>query len=133
MVLVDTSVWVSVLRSASSAEAVAFADLVQSDDLLLGAPVRTELLAGARAVDRPRLRRLLTALPVAYPSPETWQQMDRWAENARDRGQRFGMDNLLIAALAHEAGALIWSLDTDFDRMARLRFVSLYEPRRSQG
>jgi predicted nucleic acid-binding protein len=53
--------------------------------------------------------------------------MDRWAEQAGNRGQRFGVGDLLIAALAHDAGALVWSLDADFGRMARLKFVDLYQ------
>jgi len=128
MIVVDTSVWVAALRSASSLEASAFAALVDSDDVLLAAPVRTELLGGARAVDRKHLKRLLTALPVAYPTKETWQRMDGWAELAHDRGDRFGVGDLLIAAMAKEAGALVWSLDADFARMERLKFVDLYEP-----
>ena len=126
MIVVDTSVWVSALRSATSPEAPVFAALLDSDDILLAAPVRTELLGGARAADRRQLRRTLTALPVAYPTDDTWRLMDRWAEHAADRGDRFGVGDLLIAALAREAGALVWSLDADFTRMARLKWVDLY-------
>jgi predicted nucleic acid-binding protein len=128
MIVVDTSVWVAALRSASSREASAFAALVDADDVLIAAPVRTELLDGARASDRKHLKRLLTALPVLYPTNETWRLMDGWAELARDRGDRFGVVDLLIAAMASEAGALVWSLDADFARMERLKFVALYEP-----
>jgi predicted nucleic acid-binding protein len=126
MIIVDTSVWVAALRSASSREAPAFSALVDADDVLLAAPVRTELLGGARAADRKHLKRLLTALPVAYPTDGTWRLMDGWAELARDRGDRFGVGDLLIAAIAREAGALVWSLDADFVRMERLKFVDLY-------
>jgi predicted nucleic acid-binding protein len=128
MILVDTSVWVAALRSASSREASTFAALVDSDDVLLAAPVRTELLGGARAADRKYLKRLLTALPVTYPTHETWRLMDGWAEVASERGDRFGVGDLLIAAMAKEASALVWSLDADFARLERLKFVDLYEP-----
>ena len=128
MIVVDTSVWVSVLRSAASPEAPVFAALLDSDDMLLAVPVRTELLGGARTADREPLRRTLTALPLAYPTDDTWRMMDQWAVLARDRGERFGVGDLMIAALAREAGALVWSLDADFPRMARLKFVDLYDP-----
>ena len=126
MIVVDTSVWVSVLRSASSPEAAVFASLLDADEVLLPVPVRTELIGGARAADRRQLRRTLSALPLAYPTDDTWPLMDRWAEHARDRGERFGVGDLLLAAIAREAGALVWSLDADFARMARLKFVALY-------
>ena len=127
MIVVDTSVWVSVFRSRRSAQAEAFAMLLDADEILLPAPVRTELLGGVRTADRQALRRILTALPVSYPSTDTWTQMDQWAIQGSERGQSFGVGDLLIGAMAREAGALVWSLDADFDRMARLRFVDLYE------
>jgi predicted nucleic acid-binding protein len=37
-----------------------------------------------------------------------------------------GITDLLIGALAHEIGALVWSLDADFRRLQRLRLVQLY-------
>jgi predicted nucleic acid-binding protein len=52
--------------------------------------------------------------------------MDDWAALGRDRGERFGVGDLLIAALARESGALVWSLDVDFVRMERLTFIDLY-------
>lgn len=128
MIVVDTSVWVSALRSASSPAAPVMVSLLDADQVLLTPPVRTELLGGARAADRRQLKRTLTALPLAYPTDDTWRLMDEWAELARDRGERFGVGDLLIAALAREAGALVWSLDSDFSRMARLKLVDLYEP-----
>lgn len=131
MIVVDTSVWISVLRPRAgkpSKDARTFSALLDEDEILLPAPVRTELLAGVRSVHRALLRRLLTALPVAYPTHETWTQMDEWAMQGSARGQAFGVGDLLIAAMAREAGALVWSLDRDFERMAALKFVELYEP-----
>jgi predicted nucleic acid-binding protein len=70
---------------------------------------------------------MLSALPVAYPSEETWPLIEDWAGKANDAGDRFGVGDLLIAALASERGALVWSLDRDFARIARLKFVSLFK------
>lgn len=131
MIVVDTSVWVSVLRPRvrkEAREANAFRALLDADEVLLPAPVRTELLGGVRPVHRRALGRILTALPIAYPACDTWRQMDRWAIEGAEHGQSFGVGDLLIGALAREAGALVWSLATDFQRMARLNFIDLYEP-----
>lgn len=127
MVVVDTSVWVAVLRSRAAPEASVLEALLDADDVILAVPVRLELLLGAPARERARLRRTLSALPVAFPTDETWTLMEGWAEGAADAGQRFGAGDLLIAALASERDALVWSLDSDFERMARLKFVSLYD------
>jgi len=54
--------------------------------------------------------------------------MDSWTDRAVRKGDAFGVGDLLIAAIAHEAGALVWSLDNAFSRMERLRFVECYEP-----
>lgn len=96
--------------------------------MALAIPVRIELLSGAGAADRPRLRRALSALPVVYPTDATWPLIDDWIDRAGRAGQRFGVGDLLIGALANELGALVWSLDEDFTRMSRLKFVGLYEP-----
>jgi predicted nucleic acid-binding protein len=74
------------------------------------------------------LKRALTALPVVFPSEDTWRLIDDWITPAGDAGYRFGLGDLLIAALAHESGALVWSLDVDFRRMSRLNLIELYEP-----
>ena len=128
MIVVDTSVWISAFRRRSSREAAVVEALLDADEILLTAPVRTELLGGIRSSHRLALRRILTALPVAYPTDHTWKQMDQWAIEGGERGQTFGVGDLLIGAIARESGALVWSLDKDFDRMARLGFVDLYEP-----
>lgn len=126
MVLVDTSVWVAVLRSAAAPEAPLLAQLIDADAVVLPLPVRLELLSGARASDRATLRTRLSALAVAHPTDETWALVERWVVAAADKGHRFGIGDLLIAALAAERQALVWSLDGDFDCLAKLGLVQLY-------
>jgi predicted nucleic acid-binding protein len=128
VIVVDTSVWVTALRSASSQEALHLASLLDADEVALPVPVRLELLSGASRRDLTALTRALSALPLLYPTDETWTLLDTWVNRAASAGHRFGIGDLLIGALAHEIGGLVWSLDDDFARLERLKFVERYEP-----
>jgi len=128
MIVVDTSVWIAGFGRASAPEGGVLRALLDADEVLLAVPVRVELLSGASNADRLRLRRALSALPILYPSDHTWTLIDAWIERSGRRGQRFGLGDLLIGALATEIGALVWSLHTDFARMEELALVQRYEP-----
>jgi predicted nucleic acid-binding protein len=129
VIVVDTSVWVASLRDGTCEEARVLGHLLDADEVTLPVPVRIEILAGASKRDLPVLRRTLSALPVVYPGDETWTLMDEWIDRSIPKGQRFGLGDLLIGALAAELGALVWSLDTDFARMQRAGLIKLYQPR----
>ena len=126
MIVVDTSVWIAALRSSTSREARVLGHLLDADEVALPIPVRLEILGGAGAADRKRLRRALSALPVLYPSDETWRTIDGWIEKTATAGQHFGVGDLLIAALATEMGSLVWSLDRDFERLEALNLIDAY-------
>lgn len=128
MIAVDTSVWIAALRDDTSLEARALRPLLDEDDVLLPIPVKIELLSGTSKRQRDALLRGLEALPVAYPTDETWRTLVRWTERTSTAGVAFGVGDLLIAAIANENGALLWSLDSAFDRMSRLRLVAQYAP-----
>lgn len=127
MIVVDTSVWIDSFRSKGAA-AQHLDQLLESDQVALAAPVRVEILAGASVADRARLRRVLSALPVLFPSQSTWGLMESWLDTATRAGERFGVADLLIAALAVEQEAPVWSVDGDFQRMARIGLIQAYTP-----
>jgi len=130
MILIDTSVWIDYFRGADQELVEHLQRLLDEDQTALAMPVRIELLAGSSKKDFSRLRRALSALPTFIPGESTWRVIESWVESALLKGERFGVMDLLIAALAAENGLGLWSLDSDFDRMQKLGFARLYVPAR---
>jgi predicted nucleic acid-binding protein len=126
MIVVDTSVWIAAGRQKRVADVLR--SLLEADEVALALPVRLELLAGTRRQDRAKFRELYGSLPQLHLTEETWAALPEWVERAHDAGERFGLADLLIASSAAEIGGLVWSLDSDFERMERLGFVSRYDP-----
>jgi predicted nucleic acid-binding protein len=126
VIVVDTSVWIAYFRGKPARLMLDLQDLLDQDRVALPAPVRIELLSGARGPDVGRLRRVLSALPHWLPSDATWTTMEAWAVSAGAKGEHFGIGDLLIGAIAYERGASIWSLDHDFARLATLGLVTLH-------
>jgi predicted nucleic acid-binding protein len=127
VIVVDTSVWIDVIRRPASERAQTFRDLLDADEVALALPVRLELLSGVARRHRTALTRALSALPVLHPTDETWRMIGSWVEPAADAGLHFAVTDLLIAALAREIVGLVWSLDADFNNMAALGIVQLYD------
>ena len=127
MILVDTSVWIEAFRRGRSPEAEQLRVLLDAGEVAIASPVRIEILSGASATDLPRLRRTLSALPLFVPGAATWELLEAWVERAVAVGRRFGVTDLLIAAVAAESDLPVWSMDGDFAEMAKLGFVRVHE------
>lgn len=128
MVVIDTSVWISFFRGRDHRLVEQLRELLDQDHVGLAVPVRAELFAGAARKHVVELQRVLGALPVYYPERTTWRCIEQWVAEAGARGQRFGIMDCLIAAVTSEHQASLWSLDHDFERMARLGWVDLWTP-----
>lgn len=126
MILIDTSVWVAFFRASDPHLIAHLRALLDEDQIALAIPVKLELLGGSGGEEMVRLRRVLTALPLLIPTETTWKRMEGWIEEAVASGERFGVADLLIAALAADHNAPLWSLDSDFERMQKLGFVRLH-------
>ena len=126
MIAVDTSVWVRWFRGGDARVRAELDRILDEDLALLPVPARVELLAGAGAKQVDRLATLLHAVRSGAPGDQTWARVEAWACEGARKGTRFGMGDLLIAAVAADAGAPLWSLDRDFEDMARLGWIELH-------
>lgn len=126
MVVVDSSVWIEFFRGRNEPLVSHLSRLLDEDRVLMAVPVRLEILAGAARAEIPRLRRLLSALPLLVPDSTLWSKLEAWVEQGRRMGERFGAFDLLIAGIAAAHGAPLWSQDHDFERMAHLGWVKLH-------
>jgi len=127
VIVVDTSVWIDAHRRPAGSHAARLRSLLDADEVALALPVRLELLAGVARRDRAALTRALSALPVLRPTDDTWSLIEGWIPQAADKGQRFALADLVIAALTAEIGGLVWSLDEDFEQLERMKFIQRYE------
>ena len=128
MIVVDSSIWIDAHRHPHAGTATVLKELLDADEVALALPVRLELIAGISPRDRAALVRGLSALPLLHPSGDTWATIERWVPEAARRGQRFGLSDWLIAALADDIGALVWSADADFARLELLKMVRRFSP-----
>lgn len=129
LVVVDTSVWVEAFRRRGRDDVrSALRVMLDEDRAVLAAPSRIELLSGSTHAKLEILRRSLGAVPTWTPGQATWSTVEGWLETTTRRGERFGVVDLLIGAVAAEHHAPIWSLDQDFERLAKLGLVTIHEP-----
>ena len=126
MIVVDTSIWIRALRSASGPEAIVLRSLLDADEVALPVVVRSELLMGASTADRKKLIAALKGLPLLYPSDQSWRTIDDWTATTSRAGAAFTVGDLLIGVLTQEIGGLVWSADSDFARMESLKLVDRF-------
>lgn len=125
MIVADTSVWIDFFRG-NERIVKKMNELLDEDQIALAIPVRIEILSGAPKKQKDSLSRVLSALPTFYPNEETWTSLEAWIGEGLSKGAHFGAMDLLIAALAQENGAKLWSLDHDFTRMEHFGWIDLF-------
>ena len=95
-------------------------ELLDRGDVATCGPVAAELLAGAEVKSElaERMRAMLLSLPWAELDPPGWAEVGEVANRLRRDGQSLPLTDLAIAVLAARAGFLLWSFDSDFERIA---------------
>lgn len=117
-VLADTSVWVDYLRHGTNGSAAELDALLAAGDVVLCGPVAAELLSGIAETGREELWQLLAGLRWAELGRAEWRRVGDVAAALRRSGTTVALTDIEIAVAAVGADALLWSRDSDFDRVA---------------
>ena len=123
MILVDTSVWVEVLRDKNGVVVQAFAERIGTEICVFSRFTQLELLQGAR--DEHEWRRLDDYLSTQYyleATEKTWKEAARISFELKREGITLSSPvDCCIAQIAIESNTLLLHRDQDFEKIARVR------------
>ncbi len=129
MILVDSSVWIDFLSSRPGPGGQELRRLIED-----GAPVAltgvivTEVLQGLKR-DIKRIEDYLSFFEILEAGGfDTYRNAAALFRSARSQGVSLTTTDVLIATLAVENGAEVFSLDRDFVRLAHLVGLQLHKP-----
>jgi predicted nucleic acid-binding protein len=123
MILVDTSVWISILRDKTGSVVAAFQKRVGLDVVVLSRFSQLELLQGAKdSREWQVLEDYLGTQIYLEASTDTWREAARIYFDLRRKGATVNSPiDCCIAQIALESGALLLHCDRDFELIAKVR------------
>ncbi len=129
MILVDSSVWIDFLSSRPGPGGQELRRLIEdAAPVAITGVVVTEVLQGLRR-DVKRIEADLSLFDLLEASGfATYRNAAALFRLARSKGISLTTPDALIAAIAVENGAEVFSLDRDFVRMAPLAGFRLHQP-----
>jgi predicted nucleic acid-binding protein len=127
LILVDTSAWVDFFNSSSSPASTELTRLIAAaEPLAIPGVVVAEVLQGLNR-DVSRIEQYLAQWTVLEPSGfGTYREAAAIFRSARAQGIAVTTIDVLIAAIALEHGATLFTLDKDFSRIASIVRLPLY-------
>jgi predicted nucleic acid-binding protein len=128
LILVDSSVWVDFFSSSAGRAGAELRRMIEdSEPFALTGVVVAEVLQGLTR-DAGLIERLLAQCDLLEPMGyETYREAARIYRSGRARGISLTTIDTLIAAIALEHGASVFTLDRNFSRMARICKLVLYQ------
>ena len=122
MVIADSNIWISYLRSPDGDMGSVLQLLLDTDRILMTGVVLAEVLQGGRTEgEYATLLPRLAALPYAEMNADAWAAAGRIGLRLRMQGGLIPLTDLAIAALAIEGDHEVFSLDGHFDRIDGLK------------
>jgi predicted nucleic acid-binding protein len=127
LILVDSSVWIDFFNHAPSRAGKELRRLISdAEPLALTGVLVTEILQGLTR-DASQIERYLSMWDMLEPSGfATYSEAASLFCLARSKGLSLTTIDTLVAAIALEHRATVFTLDKDFSRIARLTHLPLY-------
>ncbi len=125
----DSSVWIDFLGNSPGPAACELRRMIsEAEPFALTGIVVAEVLQGL-VRDAARVERLLSQWPLVEPRGfSTYREAAAIFRLARSKGIALTTIDSLIAAVALEHGAAVFTLDKDFQCIAALKRLPLYSP-----
>ncbi len=133
MILVDSSVWIDFLSSSPGTAGAELRRLIEeAEPVALAGVIVTEVLQGLTQ-DASVIERFLGMWEMLEPRGfSTYREAAAIFRMARAKGISLTTVDSLIAAIAFEHRATVFTVDKDFSRIARISALSLYPLRASR-
>jgi predicted nucleic acid-binding protein len=129
MVLVDSSAWIESLRRSGDMRAkLAVEGLLEAYEAQWCAPVRLEVLGGARLEERAKLGAMFSVIPYRPSREDDWDRAVALAWRLRSHGLTVPWLDVLIASIAIHDGVRLYAIDAHFKEIARHSGLMLYRP-----
>lgn len=127
MILVDSSVWIDFFSASPGQGGAELRHMIEEGELFaITGVVVAEILQGLTK-DWGSIEQYLAQWDVIEPRGfETYREAARIYRAGRARGNALTTIDTLIAAIALEHGASVFTLDQDFSRIARITPLQLY-------
>lgn len=123
LVIVDTSIFVEFFRGRDTP---VFKELLLNNQILLSNYVRLELLQGVRKQEMNRMEFVLGGLETIPHQENIFTEAENILHQAKGKGLRLGIVDLLIAAESNLMKAPICSLDRVFQSLDSLKLIQIF-------
>ena len=127
MILVDTSVWIEVLRDKTGKTVRAFRERIGIENCVFCRFTQLELLQGSKdEMEWKRLDDYLSTQFYLEATEKTWREAARIYFELRRKGITLSSPvDCCIAQIAIESKVLLLHRDEDFERIARIRPLAI--------
>lgn len=129
MVIIDTSAWVEFFRRDGDLRVkLAVKGLLDEYEGALCGPVEMEFLGGARENEMSRIKAWFDLIPYVRDDLKIWREAAGNFAKLKAKGHTIPWNDILIGTIAKSQSIKVYAKDKDFDVMAEVLGVMLYQP-----